>query len=230
MNDYQVENLLKKYNKIDTSMLTNLTSLLYNQNVKITLEEIRDCFSKGQLASKLWLIDELNKLNIGQDLKIMILGGWIGSLANLLFQFSNSYVRKIVSIDIDPRCEMIADYLNVEDLIEGWRFKAFTRDMYALDYSNLILYDEHYEMHFNPNVFVNTSCEHIPHLPTWLGLIPHGKLVILQSNNYFDHEQHVNCVSSADEFEEQCAMLNSVLFKGTMETELYDRYMIIGTR
>jgi hypothetical protein len=212
-------------------MLVNLTGMLYDSNVHTTLEEIRDCFSRDQIASKLWLIDELNNLNIAEDLKILILGGWMGSLANLLFQFSNTRIRKIVNVDIDPRCTIMADYLNMKEFTEDWRFKAFEGDMYQLNYDNLVFTDEHYEMCYHPNVIVNTSCEHVRLLHVWLSLLPHRSLVVLQSNNYFDHPQHVNCVHSVDELEEKCgSRLNTVLYKGILSTELYDRYMIIGMR
>ena len=46
-------------------------------------------FSDGQMRSKKWLIDELNKLEgfASERSKILILGGWQGLLARLLFDF-----------------------------------------------------------------------------------------------------------------------------------------------
>ena len=42
------------------------------------------------------------------------------------------------------------------------------------------------------------------------------KLVILQSNNYFDVEEHVNCSNNIDEFKAQ-AHCKEYLFTGTLD-------------
>ena len=44
----------------------------------------------------------------------------------------------------------------------------------------------------SPDTVINTSCEHIENFNEWYDKIPKGKIVILQTNNYFDFE-HVNC-------------------------------------
>ena len=56
-----------------------------------------------------------------------------------------------------------------------------------------------------------------------------GSLIILQSNNYFEIEDHINCYNSVDEFEKSLK-LNTILFKGTLKLDKYDRYMIIGIK
>jgi len=233
MNEKEQELLYEKYNRIDTKTLTNLTSLLYDREVQLTLNEIRDCFSRDQLLSKFWLIDELNKLNLEEDLTMMILGGWIGSLSNFMFQFYRDpdKIKRIVSVDIDHRCEKIADLFNMDNLVNGWRFKAITGDMMTLDYhyTSAIVGDEKIRFHADWNMLINTSCEHIDDLPEWFKRIPKGKLMVVQSNNYFEHEQHVNSVPSLEAFEEQCDF-EKILFKGTLPCQMYDRYMIIGIR
>ena len=73
---------------------------------KRTLES----FWKGQLNSKVWLIDNL-KPYINRPVSIDIHGGWNGVLASLLFQ-AGIVVNSIRSIDIDPLCEDIANTIN----------------------------------------------------------------------------------------------------------------------
>ena len=46
----------------------------------------------------------------------------------------------------------------------------------------------------SPDTIINTSCEHIENFDSWYAKLSTGKLVILQSNNYFDIPEHVNCV------------------------------------
>ena len=37
----------------------------------------------------------------------------------------------------------------------------------------------------DPDTIINTSCEHIRNFNSWYNAIPQGKLLILQSNNFF---------------------------------------------
>ena len=59
--------------------------------------------------------------------------------------------------------------------------------------------------------------------------LPTGKLVILQSNNYFDIPEHVNCVQDIKQFEQMTPM-QEVYFTGELKLEKYTRYMRIGIR
>ena len=51
--------------------------------------------------------------------------------------------------------------------------------------------------------------------------------MILQSNNYFEIDEHVNCSESLDAFAKQTPM-SQVLYQGELELEKYTRYMRIG--
>ena len=53
--------------------------------------------------------------------------------------------------------------------------------------------------------------------------------MILQSNDFFDVEEHINCVSSLTEFNEQTPM-TTVLYQGELPLEKYTRYMRIGIK
>ena len=78
-----------------------------------------------------------------------------------------------------------------------------------------------------PDTIINTSCEHIEKFTEWFNAIPKGKLVALQTNNYFDLPEHVNCVKTLAEFKEQ-APLSDVIFGGSLKLEKYTRFMLIG--
>ena len=81
------------------------------------------------------------------------------------------------------------------------------------------------------DTIINTSCEHLEpeKFLGWWGSIPRGKCVVLQSNNYFEHEEHVNAVNNVDELM-QAAPMQTVLYKGSMDTHLYTRFMVIGVK
>jgi len=193
-----------------------------------------DCFSRGQLKSKKWLINELLKLNV--DLGIVYLcGGWYGTLATMIFESSIS-VDAIRSFDIDPDVVEIAEIFNKPWFIDNWKFKAITQDIHSINYAtnSWSMWSSKNNRMSNPitespNTVINTSCEHITNFDEWYGKIPNGKLVILQSNNYFDVPEHTNCSKSISEFANITPM-TTVLYEGELQLEKYTRFMRIGYR
>ena len=189
-----------------------------------------DCFSRGQLKSKLWLIDTLKACNVELG-TVFLCAGWYATLATMLFE-SNIKVDKVRSFDIDPSCRSIAETFNKPWVKDEWLFKACTKDIMDIDYDY-----ESYEvqradgtlcpLNDTPNTIINTSCEHIPNFKEWYNKIPAGRLVILQGNNYFDIEEHVNCATDLDNFSKMAPM-EHVYFEGDLELEKYTRYMKIG--
>ena len=63
-----------------------------------------ESFWKGQINSKIWLIEKLEEFIELDEHSIEICAGWNGVLASLLFN-SNIPITTITSIDIDPECE-----------------------------------------------------------------------------------------------------------------------------
>ena len=191
-----------------------------------------DCFSQGQLQSKLWLVTELKKCNVDLG-TVYLCAGWYATLATMLFE-SSMKVEKIRSFDLDPSCVDIAEVFNKPWFVDQWRFKAVTKDIMH------ITYDEHWWESWSnannrmskpildtPDTIINTSCEHIENFAEWYAKIPNGKLVVLQSNDYYEIEEHVNCVRSIEEFAVNAPMDN-ILYSGELELPKYKRFMLIG--
>lgn len=174
-----------------------------------------ESFWKGQVRSKVWLIKHLTEEIDKSKQQIVIHGGWNGVLSSLLFN-SSVNIDHIISIDIDPCCEEIATTINKRQEIEG-RFSAVTSDM--CDFEN-----------YEADVVVNTSCEHITdeQIEKWFKNIPVGAFVVMQSNNYFDLDEHINCVNSAGELAKKVNLSNLKQFE--FETPKYTRFMIIGKK
>jgi hypothetical protein len=175
-----------------------------------------ESFWKGQLRSKAWLAETLYICNCIDNPRIIIYGGWNGVLASILFN-SKINPSHITSVDIDPTCRDIASTVNKRQEIEG-RFEAVTSDMTEHKYTGKF------------DIVINTSVEHIT--PTeysrWLDRVPQEALVVLQSNDYFNLDEHVNCSSSLNQFKQESGI--SCCFCGTFKTEKYDRYMLIGKK
>jgi hypothetical protein len=169
-----------------------------------------DAFWSGQMKSKEWLIDNLEPF-VTKPGRIEIHGGWVGVLASMIFQ-STIPVRYIASVDIDPLCQHVATMMNKIEEQDG-RFKAITGDMCTVP--------------VNGDVIINTSCEHITQeqYDMWVARLPKESLIVLQSNNY-QIPEHVRTAKTLEEFKEQSHLTE--LWSGTLKTQLYDRWMIIG--
>ena len=175
-----------------------------------------ESFWKGQINSKVWLIEQLKKLPRAHSMDILICGGWYGVMATLLFN-SDLYVNKITSIDIDSKCENTANTMNKQYEIAG-RFRAVTQDM--MTYKD---YDEY-------DMIINTVCEHLTteQYNEWLNLIPKDKIIVLQSNDYVIPE-HVNPMKDLNQFVSQ-SKLYPIVEPSELQTEKYKRFMIVGKK
>ena len=193
------------------------------QDVLFWMDAIRDSddryrtlesFWKGQVNSKVWLAENLVELGPFRPLNIVIYGGWNGVLASILFN-SNIAVEHVTSVDIDPVCEDIANTVNKRYEMLG-KFEAVTHDM--CKYVT------------GADVVINTSCEHITQeqYDEWLDNQPDNAVIVLQSNNYFTHDEHVRCSPDLDDFT-RISNIKPYL-RRVLETPKYDRYMLIGKK
>ena len=80
------------------------------------------------------------------------------------------------------------------------------------------------------DIVINTSCEHITQeqYEQWLDNQPDDALFVIQSNNYFELEEHIRCSVDLDDFVRMSNIAS--IFKGVYETPKYDRFMIIGRK
>ena len=195
--------------------------------------DLRDAFSRGQISSKKWLADELKTLDLDLG-TVFLCAGWYGSLALLLFE-SGLEVEKIRSFDKDAECHKIADTINRPYVMSEWKFKAQTADIHEINYTDGHEYitlksnGEGQKLYDKPDTVINTSSEHIENFKEWYTSIAPGTLVILQTNDYFEIADHINCVKNIDAFKDMAPMSN-ILFEGTLNLEFYNRYMLIGYR
>ena len=179
-------------------------------------ERTLESFWDGQIKSKLWLIEALEKHKTIRNAEFVIHGGWNGVLACMMFN-SELGCKHITSIDIDPKCKEIASTMNKRYEMEG-KFESVTADMCEYEYTR------------EPYFVINTSCEHITQeqYNTWLDKVPDGAQIILQSNNYFELDEHVNCSKDLKEFEWKSKL--NVSEKAELELPKYTRYMLVGRK
>lgn len=225
-NTWKLWPLLSMYT--DTQFTSALKSLFVNNVVFDP-----DCFSRGQLQSKLWVIKELEKINkpLGT---VFLCAGWYGILATMIFESNILQVKSIRSFDIDETTVDIAETFNKLWFVNDWRFKALHKDILDVDYNSLTWQywsNKNSRMSYPitdiPDTIINTSCEHITEFDRWYDMLPTDKLLVLQANDFVDLDMHTNCYNDLKDFESKTP-LSQVLYSGVLKLEKYNRFMRIG--
>ena len=194
-----------------------------------------EVLSNGQIESKLWLIGMLKTVLPVRPYNIYLLGGWYGMLGLMMLWLMPQHFRRMWSFDIDPECEKVVDQIARQHLwSENWELRPITFDMYHLPLGKPEGLNEEFQSAFSippqgPDIIINTSCEHLEHFSEWYERVPKGKVVVLQSNNFFECKEHVNCVEDIEAFKKSAPM-ETVLYEGQMNLQDYDRFMLIGVR
>jgi len=182
------------------------------------MEEVRenkdllDSFSPNQFKSKLTLINHVRDLNIlNKDSEIVIFGCWYGSI--LIPSFYNE-VKRITAIDLDPKVISKAKY----KIFKDYNVDFISKDVFdwAPDSSRIKKTD----------LIINTSCEHMPSMKE-LNLETKAYFAYT-SNNMYDIEGHINCVSSIEEFKYQLPDNAKVMIEDKIIDERGTRFLLIG--
>ena len=187
-----------------------------NNNLPSYSKSFDDSVSQGQYDSKLWLIKKLRNIKLYTDeVHIDIVGSWFGfPLIEMLSKLFK--IKQIDLYDLDDNChKVVAQYINHFDL----DFKIVQHGDY---FERTDLRRRH--------IVINTSSEHMSDIVLmrkYYKDYPDTPILVIQSNNYFSLDDHINCVNNVDELIDK-NHINRVLYKGTQKLPLYDRYMVIG--
>jgi len=193
-------------------------------------DDILDSFSNNQIKAKNTLVNLIRNLGIlDKDCNVTIWGSWY---ASILVPLLHNYVNSITCVDIDTEVSRVA---------KNYLFNNLDNITYA---SNDVF--EYKKDYINTNLFINTSCEHMAPMKEWKWFgagamsedstteifrtpkIPDKCYFAFQSNNMFDIEGHINCVSSMQEFEIQLPDRAKVLHREEIADTRGTRYMLIG--
>jgi hypothetical protein len=179
------------------------------------------CFSQNQFDCKMWLIDCLNqypfhfKYKTRDSIDIAILGGWYGLMAKLIStEFKLKPINNIYSYDFDNIATKIGKQIFPE-------IAFIEKDVTEIDLGRK-----------NFSIVINTSCEHIEQnlLYKSIDSAPPKTLFVLQSNNYNQLQQHINCVRNLDHFKNQYKTRMENIRAYELQKEKYTRFMIIGVK
>jgi predicted membrane-bound spermidine synthase len=210
-------------------------SILNYLKLDLDNKSLQDAFSRSQIKSKIWLIDQLAHVQAHYK-QVAVLAGWFGQIKSIYDQQLTYGKMRIV--ELDPSACEISDHVFNANNLENHKVKSVCADI-----NQLTLHKNGYEWSvenfrdgttynekFLPDLIINTSAEHMTE--EWYHQLRFKQLdsdpiVAIQSNNLFDIPEHVNCVHSVDHMMKKYPM-REVLFAGELQLKGYKRVMLIG--
>ena len=185
------------------------------------LKRVLDSMNQSQLESKLWIIQELIKLEI-KPKRVAILAGW--------------YSQYIIPLLIEHGVEFIYNFeidRDAKDISYKFNKRYKDQEKYECHITD-IMFKEIWRKEENYGAFdvlINTSCEHMFPMRRFRELnknLSGNPIYVLQSTNEDKYEDHINCVSGPEELAEQAELIN-VVYSGTKVLDNgMNRFMVIG--
>ena len=210
-------------------------SILNYLKLDLDNSPLQDAFSRSQVKSKIWLIEQLAHLQTHYN-QVVVLAGWFGQIKSIYDQQLTYGKMRVVELDRSA-CEISDHVFNASNLVNH-KVKSVCTDI-----NQLTLHKNGYEWlvenfkestsyteKFLPDLIINTSAEHMTE--EWFHQLRFKRLdsdpiVAIQSNNLFDIPEHVNCVHSVDHMQKKFPM-REILFAGELQLKGYKRVMLIG--
>ena len=219
------------YDKTTINILNNLAKK-YPERFTDACNSLND----NQQKSKYWLVEKLNEYKFDfrekfkdKGIDALVLAGWYGVLAYILIEeFKLQKINSIDTLDYDPLAKQIGRILFAPKDAENLKSGRATFVNYKYKDIRQIKYDYLHKF----SLVICTSCEHLNQkdIDRVIDKLHSNTLVVLQSNNYKDCNQHINLSSDVNEFKDRYIdKLDNVRFFVKPSVN-YDRYMIIGTR
>ena len=185
---------------------------MYHKNIKdvVRRDELIDMFGLNQISSKKEILKAFTILDLKKP-NALFIGSWMGYLTHILCK---DFYYNITELELDKRCKNVSENVNY----------------------NLSNYIQHItnDANFMPNSFyenydtvINLSTEHMT--DEWFKKINKGTNIIIQSNNFSEFKDHINCVYSLDDLKNKFN-LSEILYESTIKCTIYDRYTLAGIK
>lgn len=207
--------ILQPYAYVDFSAVTACVSRYvsayyrypsYDQDAELP-RALRDSLSRGQLYSKLQVVDML----MYQPVRWRsggFMGHWHGLLPRMLW--AHGAIQDGRGVELSPFWSEFSNALNSD-----WSWSSVVGDV-----------TDGMQNMGGCDLLVNTSCEHMSDV--WLSNVACGTTVCAQSTDY-DHPTHINRVSSLEQFVGKFSGYKIIDADSTRH-EIYSRYTVLAVK
>ena len=192
------------------------------------LKRVLDSMNQSQLESKLWIIQELIKLEI-KPKRVAILAGWYAQyIAPLLYDNFES-LQFVENYEIDEDVKRLSYKFN-KRLKEDKKYEITIRNvMFDIIHGSWQHGSGGHQL--NIDTIINCACEHM--YPMWKFRelnkpVLRNPIYVLQSSDDDQYSDHINCVNSEDELIDQ-ARIKDVMYSGAkLLPNKSTRFLVIG--
>ena len=178
-----------------------------------------------------WILQQM-EYSLGEKYlgAIYVLGGGMGILPAMILD-SGMRFETIRSVDINGTCQFLSDELMRDELLNDWRFKSTTEDLFNIDYAehefscrlqNGSLSDPFKEI---PGTIINTNVSYLKNYQDWYNMIPDMRRVVVvgQTGNV------PKPFASSQAFNRKFPM-NFEIYSGVLTVDDTQYYMKIGMK
>jgi hypothetical protein len=115
---------------------------------------------------------------------IYTIGGGIGLMGAMLLD-TKLRIENIRNLDINGTCKFLADEMMKKEVLDNWKFKASTQDMFAVDYAEnnleITLPNGSISKAFKeiPGLVINTNLSLLQNQDDWYDMIPDQRKIVL---------------------------------------------------
>jgi len=192
------------------------------------LKRVLDSMNQSQLESKLWIIQELIKLEI-KPKRVAILAGWYAQYIVPLLYDNFQSLQFAENYEIDQDVKRLSYKFN-KRLKEDKKYEITIRN---------VMFDRIHGSwqhgsgghQLDVDIIINCACEHM--YPMWKFKelnkpVLRNPMYILQSSDDDQYSDHINCVNSEEELIDQ-ARIKDVMYSGAkLLSNKSTRFMVIG--
>jgi len=192
------------------------------------LKRVLDSMNQSQLESKLWIIQELIKLEI-KPKRVAILAGWYAQYIVPLLYDNFESLQFAENYEIDQDVKRLSYKFN-KRLKEDKKYEITIRN---------VMFDRIHGSwqhgsgghQLDVDIIINCACEHM--YPMWKFKelnkpVLRNPMYILQSSDDDQYSDHINCVNSEEELIDQ-ARIKDVMYSGAkLLSNKSTRFMVIG--
>tara|TARA_B100001094_G_scaffold84596_1_gene80915 strand:- start:3011 stop:3661 length:651 start_codon:yes stop_codon:yes gene_type:complete len=186
-------------------------------------QRVLDSFTESQLESKLWLNNELNKIQ-NEFNNVAVIGGWYCHvLTNILIENFNA--QFVCNYDIDKDSKTLSYKFN-KKYKDDEKYYCSNRNLFSV-YQPI---EGRQRYQGEVDLLINTSCEHMYYMKDLLkrNFTTSRPLCVLQSTDNDEYDDHINCVKDPEELAEQADLVD-VKYMGTKKlSNGMNRFMVIG--
>ena len=217
-----------EYLKFTPELANNWKNALSMGSKTHLLKRVLDSMNQSQLESKLWIIQELIKLEI-EPKRVAILAGWYAQYIVPLLYDNFESLQFAENYEIDQDVKRLSYKFN-KRLKEDKKYEITIRN---------VMFDRIHGSwqhgsgghQLDVDIIINCACEHM--YPMWKFKelnkpVLRNPMYILQSSDDDQYSDHINCVNSEEELIDQ-ARIKDVMYSGAkLLSNKSTRFMVIG--